>query len=360
MPSDADSTVDDARRRCDRAFGAAIEFVHWTSILAHKARGFDPNAPRYSPGTFGHVTGRDEEELEEGLPRLPHDWSEWGAIFAPAFIAWFDLDHLATGDVRLWAQQTHLPGSATIRLGKSRLKPSYIEAVKDELGVYFRNVLYHGRSHPLEPDRGRLAEEAKALAIARQVARDKPAEPFGMGRDFEKLLAKETREVIFARLGLKTWADVIMLMVREWQSQPSNGAESVLHFLKCGSVDFDDLEVQLRREAAAVLAALDREQAMRNALDRPDKKHIEVKHPRESLRIIRPVPTAEAALWADTRSDFLLSKLKRAHYPVGGTQRKPVADLDHIIECYPGKARKLRKWADQEYPPDEPANPENE
>lgn len=59
------------------------------------------------------------------------------------------------------------PGSPSIKLGKARAKPTVIEAVADELGVYFRNVLYQDRRCPLDPDSEKVAETQAVWAVLR-------------------------------------------------------------------------------------------------------------------------------------------------------------------------------------------------
>jgi hypothetical protein len=188
-------------------------------------------------------------------PDKPDAWQDPAMTYAMAFVAWFDLSHLLTPAVRTEARRVYPPGSPAIKLGKAKPTPTVIEAVADELGVYFRNTVYAGRRHPLEPDRERVADEAKARATARQVAQGKPAEPFGWGADFDELMKKETRAAVRERLGIKTLGDGWMLMVDEWKKQDRERGESALSLLRCGSIDFDDLRTQLIREAEAVIAA---------------------------------------------------------------------------------------------------------
>ncbi len=215
----------------DQAFGAARAFVEHLATLAYHARHFQPR------------------------PDKPDAWQDPAMTYAMAFVAWFDLSHLLTPAVRTEARRVYPPGSPAIRLGKAKPTPTVIEAVADELGVYFRNTVYAGRRHPLEPDRERVADEAKARATARQVAQGKPAEPFGWGADFDELMKKETRAAVRERLGIKTLGDGWMLMVDEWKKQDRERGESALSLLRCGSIDFDDLQTQLIREAEAVIAA---------------------------------------------------------------------------------------------------------
>lgn len=216
-------------------------------------------------------------------PDKPDAWQDVAFNFAEAFIAWYDLTHLLTPAVCTDARRVYPPGAASIKLGASneaapvvpampssvvnglaayrRVKlgatpyPTVIEAVADELGVYFRNAVYTGRRHPLEPDLDRLIGEAKARATARQVAQGKPAEPMGWGADLDELRAKETRAVVRERLGIKTYGDGQDLMMREWNGQDRARGESALWLLRCDPINFPDLRMQLIREAEAVIAA---------------------------------------------------------------------------------------------------------
>jgi hypothetical protein len=267
----------------DQAFGAARKFVEHLAMLADWARRFDRNAPLYPPGTYGHTFGFDETELADGSPRVPLDWEAQAFNFAEAFIAWYDLTHLLTPTVRTEARRVYPPGAASIKLGTGsgaapvvptmpasvvnlltafrRVEldatpyPTVIEAVADGLGVYFRNAVYAGRRHPLEPDTERVTIEAKARATARQVAQGKPAEPFGWGADYDDLMRQETRVAVRARLGIKTYGDGQDLMMREWKAQDRARGESALYLLRCDPINFPDLRMQLIREAEAVIAA---------------------------------------------------------------------------------------------------------
>ena len=213
----------------DQAYGAAATFIDALATLAWHAR-------RYQ---------RD--------PANPDGWTRLGGTYAQAFVAWFDLSHLLTPAVRDAARRAYPVGAASVKVGKLKAKATVIEAIADELGVYFRNVLYQDRRHPLDPDRDRVAAEARAQAVARQVAEGKPARPFGWGDDFDDLMKKETRAAVRERLGIKTLGDALLLMSREWESQDAPRAESRLESLRCGSIDFDDLRTQLDREARAVI-----------------------------------------------------------------------------------------------------------
>lgn len=267
----------------DQAFGAARKFVEHLATLADWARRFDRNAPLYPPGTYGEIFGHDETELADGSPRVPLDWDAQAFNFAEAFIAWYDLTHLLTPAVRTEARRVYPPGAAAIKLGAGKGSapvvptmpanvvslltafrrveldatpyPTVIEAVADGLGVYFRNAVYAGRRHPLEPDTERVTNEAKARATARQVAQGKPAEPMGWGADLDELREKETRAVVRERLGIKTYGDGQDLMMREWKAQDRARGESALWVLRCDPINFPDLRMQLIREAEAVIAA---------------------------------------------------------------------------------------------------------
>lgn len=214
----------------DQAFGAARAFVEHLAMVAQLAREYHPH------------------------PDKPDAWQDAAFNFAEAFIAWYDLTHLLTPAVCIEARRVYPPGAASIKLGATPY-PTVIEAVADELGVYFRNAVYTGRRHPLEPDLDRLIGEAKGRATARQVAQGKPAEPMGWGADLDELKAKETRAVVRERLGIKTYGDGQDLMMREWNGQDRARGESALWLLRCDRINFPDLRMQLIREAEAVIAA---------------------------------------------------------------------------------------------------------
>lgn len=214
----------------EQAYGAAASFIRSLSTLAGHARRLE--------------TCRSSSD----------DWRRYAFTYAHGFTAWFDLTCLLTPAVRDAARRVYPPGSPSIKLGKTRARPTVIEAVADELGVYFRNVLYQDRRCPLDPNCEKVAEEAKAQATARQVAQGKPAEPFGWGDDFDELMKDETRAAVRERLGINTLGDAWVLMAREWESQNPERADAKLGMLRCGSIDFEDLQTQLDREARAVLA----------------------------------------------------------------------------------------------------------
>lgn len=221
----------------DQAFGAARAFVERLATLAYHARHFQPRTDK------------------------PDAWQDPAMTYAMAFVAWFDLSHLLTPAVRTEARRVYPPDSPAIKLGMAKPMPTVVESVADELGVYFRNTVYAGRRHPLEPDRERVADEAKARATARQVAQGKPAEPFGWGADFDELMKRETRAAVRERLGINTLDDGWMLMAGEWKKQGRKRGELALSLLRCGSIDFDDLQTQLIREAEAVIAAANKSNA---------------------------------------------------------------------------------------------------
>lgn len=243
----------------DQAFGAARAFVEHLAMVAQFAREYRPH------------------------PDKPDAWQDVAFHFAGAFIAWYDLTHLLTPAVCTEARRVYPSGAASIKLGAGsgaapvvpampasvvnlltpfrRVEldatpyPTVIEAVAGGLGVYFRNAVYTGRRHPLEPDTERVADEAKARATARQVAQGKPAEPFGWGADYDELMKQETRAAVRARLGIKTYGDGQDLMMREWKAQDRARGESALYLLRCDPINFPDLRMQLIREAEAVIAA---------------------------------------------------------------------------------------------------------
>lgn len=215
----------------DQAYGAALEFLDGLGVLALTARAYE------------HDPGR------------PDRWQKLGATYAAAFIAWFDLTGMLTPAARDVARQAYGPESPQIRLGKARPSHTVIEAIADELGPPFRNALYAGRRHPLEPDVGRVAQEARAIASEKQARKGKPREPMGWGADFKRLMKKETRAAVRARLGIKSLGDGWLLMSKEWKSQSPESAEAAMRMLRYMSIDFDEVRVRLDREARAVLMA---------------------------------------------------------------------------------------------------------
>ena len=243
----------------DQAFGAAKAFIEHLAMVAASARQYQP---------------RQDE---------PDAWKDVAFDYANAFIAWYGLTHLLTPAVCTQARRVYPPDAASIKLVAGNRAapvvpampegvvdllaafrvveldatpyPTVIEAVADELGVYFRNAVYADRRHPLEPDTERVANEAKDRATARQVAQGKPAEPSGWGADYAELMTQETRAAVWARLGIKTYGDGQDLMMNEWKAQDPARGESALSRLRCGSIDFGDLRIQLMREAEAVMAA---------------------------------------------------------------------------------------------------------
>ena len=243
----------------DQAFGAAKAFIEHLAMVAASARQYQP---------------RQDE---------PDAWKDVAFDYANAFIAWYGLTHLLTPAVCTQARRVYPPDAASIKLVAGNRAapvvpampegvvdllaafrvveldatpyPTVIEAVADELGVYFRNAVYADRRHPLEPDTERVANEAKDRATARQVAQGKPAEPSGWGADYAELMTQETRAAVWARLGIKTYGDGQDLMMNEWKAQDPARGESALSRLRCGSIDFGDLRIQLVREAEAVMAA---------------------------------------------------------------------------------------------------------
>lgn len=229
MPSS--SSTSDHHKQIEEAYAAAEAFIERWGILAALARGYQPQTKK------------------------PKAWQEAAASYGFAFIAWSDLTGLLIPEVRTAARSVYAPGAPVIKLGKGKAKPTVIEAVADELGIYFRNTVYAGRRHPLEPDIERLTIEAKARAMARQGGKRKRAEPMGSGADLKELLSKETRAVVRERLGLKNQDDVLKLMAREWKAQSKTQGESALNLLRCEAIDFDELGTQLLREERAVVAA---------------------------------------------------------------------------------------------------------
>ena len=242
------------------AFDAATRFVENLAVLSSWAR--EPNS---------------------GPRGVPLNWDARALPFAEAFIAWDELTHMLTPSICTQARLVYPVDAAPFRLvAQSRTAPvvpampgavsklltafrrvelgttlylSKIEAVADELGTFFRNAVYPDRRHPLDPDSERIIAVAKARATARQVAHEGPAEPLGWGVDYHQLARMETREDLHARLGIKTNADVLELMMREWTSINLVQRESVVTQLRCDGISFAELRINLMREAESVVAA---------------------------------------------------------------------------------------------------------
>jgi hypothetical protein len=222
-PVRGDDRLAALREWCDRcdvaeAYAAASAFVHHAGTLAFQAR------------------AHRSRDIPESV------WKKLGSTYAMAFIAWVDLSSLLTQAVRDVARSTRGLDAPVVRIGKSRACESVLAAVADELGTAFRNALYSGRRHPLEPDVGKIVAVAKA------------EKPFGYGDLFQSLLKKETNAVIRARLGIQTWEDALLLMVAEWEKQNPDSVWAVFTMLRFGEVDFDELEIRLAQEARVATA----------------------------------------------------------------------------------------------------------
>lgn len=128
-----------------------------------------------------------------------------GGTFALAFIAQHDLSNLLTGEVRAAARRAYRPGAASIKLGRLPAKPSVIEAIADELGVFFRNLFYQSKPTPIDSK------------------------------------------------GVRSSNAALTLMADEWIHQDPRLVGSKLRFLRCDAIDFDNLKVQLDRETRGIL-----------------------------------------------------------------------------------------------------------
>ncbi|MBL9000776.1 MAG: hypothetical protein JNK25_06530 [Phycisphaerae bacterium] len=198
----------------DQAYGAALSFVESLHVLAASAR-------------EGHLGAVGQGQA---------------GMFAQAFVAWFDLTHLLTPAIRQNARSVYQPGSPPIRIGTSRAAFSVIETIADNLGVDFRNSVYLGRPHPLEPNLSALIDQAKA------------GRPIGWRENLNELQQHETRASIRQRLGIESWADALTFLAKEWTSLSNEEADRARRALRFDRVEFDDLLVLLDREAKAVLS----------------------------------------------------------------------------------------------------------
>lgn len=177
----------------DQAYGAAAHFLSKLSDLASTARGY------------------------EARPILT--WTDPGRLVAETFAIYFDLNHLISSEVRRQARRAYPIGAPSIVIGRSKKKATLLEAIVDELGGHFRWALYPGRPAPLT----RRHDETPADAAR--------------------------------RLGLNTISDVHRLLIDDWEARGRDRAEASLELLRCPHIDFDELLVQLDREAQAVLAS---------------------------------------------------------------------------------------------------------
>ena len=218
-----------ATHPANEAYGAAAEFVEHLGVLAFHARVLQ---------TRSDISER---------------WQDLGASYGYAFIAWFDLGGLLTPYVQSAARRVYSPDRLAIKIGKFRATATVIDAVRGELGVAFRNLLYQDRPCPLDPDTDRIAAEARARATKRQVAQGNSATDFGWGVDYKELMRLETCAAVRKRLGIKTHLDGVGYMANEWKAQKPGDAMRVLSMLCLESIDFDNLRTQLDREAQAVL-----------------------------------------------------------------------------------------------------------
>ena len=209
--------------QADKAYGAAEVFVGHLSVLVYHAR---ENPPP---------------------PILDSEGQRLAGTFAMAFVAWFDLRGHLTREVRDKARHVYLPGSPSIKFGMFRANLTVIELVVNELGHYMQNSLYQDRGCPFDPDKDRIWKETEAEA-----ARQSKNKSWRFNAHYETSLKRETRSVIFNRLGLKNLGDAWDLMAKEWNKRES--AETEARFARLRTEDFDEIEIQLYREAHAVLA----------------------------------------------------------------------------------------------------------
>jgi len=276
-----------------QAYFAAATFVEALGTLAWHARHEQPGAGR------------------------PDGWKDLGRTFAEAFVAWHDLSRLLTPSVRAAARRAYGPGQPSIKLGRADAKPTMIEAVADELGVYIRNIMYPGRPTPFEPDPALVIERAKM------------ASPFGWGRLVRELLEAE-RLAVRQRLGIRTWEDALGLMTREWESQDPRWG-SPLPLYRCGSIDFADLAVQLDREARAVLSPIDSIQGGETADIQQQLAQLRAEVAMLAERGSTETPRASTVvLWegaAHTDHNVRLARTRSAYLEAGGNVREALAAL---------------------------------
>lgn len=214
----------------DQAYGAALAFLNELSELASSARQWPPSA-------------------------LRNEWKQLGIIFGGAFVAWLDLTVMLKRDMRNRVAEAYPPGSPSIRIGIGKPKATVIEAVADELGAFFRDVLYFRRLSPLEPD---VEVACKGAPILPGPERDKWIEA----------AMKSARLELRQKHKIECYFDAVLLYSKEWQRQNRSEALGRIRALTCEGVDFDDLRVQLDREARALL----REDGRRKSLSKAESK----------------------------------------------------------------------------------------
>jgi hypothetical protein len=236
--------LDTAKSDVESVYGAALEFVSnlghlSTAARSSKSRGY---------GSAGDMQGK------KGPPaNRPHDWVHLGHPFAFAFIAWFDLTHLLTPHVRRFVRHAYGATDGPVRVGNCKPGMSVIEIVDDPIGVQFRNGVYGGRSHPLEPD--------VAAKVQQAIRRSQSVGSRGGWKEhFERLMKSETRRTVRGRLGITTWADGVEFMRKEWLSLSTTQVEHALSMWRFESIEFDDLIPRLKREADCVLALIEHRQ----------------------------------------------------------------------------------------------------
>jgi hypothetical protein len=65
------------------------------------------------------------------------------------------------------------------------------------------------------------------------------------------------------------------------------------------------------------------------------------------MRFERPVALTWVAKQVGRRIDLVRPLLERSDMPIGGTQRKPVAELEDVVNCFPEHVDELRRLAAQ-------------
>lgn len=105
----------------------------------------------------------------------------------------------------------------------------------------------------------------------------------------------------------------------------------------------DGTWVSIARHAAAIIATED--PALAKYFPRP-RAGVDrgLTPPRRLVRV------AEAAKVINIRADYPLNALRAAGFEVYGARGSFTAELDDLIRLYPKKAKRLREWADREYP----------
>lgn len=177
------------------------------------------------------------------FPGVGPAWNDHGPTFAMAFVAMAHLRLHLWPDVVEAAASVHGPDSETIRIGESMpATESWIACVDRYLCIPFRNALFAGRRHPIEPDLGVVLRDAESER--------EPGE--AVAGDFHPRLYRETIAHLEAN-GLAAWGRRVLRMSDEWRRTEPLVAERAHRLLQFDGIEFERLRVQLGRERRAIV-----------------------------------------------------------------------------------------------------------